>query len=251
MDNYSIDIQNLTIRFGEHIALDNINIKIKDGDFISIIGPNGGGKSTLLKVILNLIEPSQGKVIILANNNNKNIQSSEIGYVPQIKTLDRSFPCLPEDLVLTGVISRWAGLFQKTARDKARDMLKKVGAIHTLNTPLRKLSGGELQRVYLARALVRKPKILLLDEPSAGIDSPGESDISKIIEEYQNETNATIIMVTHDWEQAYHHSDWVVMLNREVVCYQKPAEAFNEQNMRRTFGHIGHKHEMIFGVSNA
>lgn len=127
------------------------------------------------------------------------------------------------------------------------EVLDSVGAVHLANKQLSTLSGGELQRIYLARSFVRNPKILLLDEPATGIDLTLESDIYNLIDDYRKKNKSTVIMVTHDWDTAYHHSDRVLILNKQVVCYDKPDIAFNDGSMRRAFGHIGHKHNMILG----
>jgi zinc transport system ATP-binding protein len=166
--------------------------------------------------------------------------------VPQVKTLDRSFPALPIELVSTGLNAKWPGKIKESDKLPVMETLEKVGAGNLAKRPLNKLSGGELQRVYLARALIRNPKILILDEPATGIDWIGENDIHKIIDDYKTEFNATIIMVTHDWESAYHHADHVLMLNRQILCFDSPDKAFTEQCLRQTFGHVGHRHEMIF-----
>ena len=105
-----------------------------------------------------------------------------------------------------------------------------------------------MQRIYLARSLVRNPRLLILDEPATGIDSAFEKDIYKLIEEFRQKGKATVLMATHDWETAYHHSDLVLILDREIIIYDKPDIAFNENAMRKAFGHIGHKHAMTFGL---
>ena len=241
-----IDINNLSVKFGTHTALCKICLRVNNGSFVSIVGPNGGGKSTLLKAMLGLIQPTDGTIKIFGVNPTE-VKSNLIGYVPQIKTLDRSFPALPIELVATGIQAKWAGFSKKPVQLAAMEALDSVGALHLAKRPLRLLSGGELQRVYLARSIVRKPKLLLLDEPATGIDFTGEKDINNLIEKYCSENDASVIMVTHDWEVAYHHADFVLMLNCSQVCYEIPEIAFSETPLRKTFGHIGHAHEMIFG----
>jgi zinc transport system ATP-binding protein len=245
MENNSIIINNVSVRFGTHTALNGIYLNIPFNSFVTVVGPNGGGKSTLLKVILGLIKPSEGTINIFGKNHEM-ISSDSIGYVPQIKTLDRTFPALPIELAATGLRRKWAGRIGLKEKKELLEILNIVGAGHLANRPIEKLSGGELQRIYLARSFVRKPKLLLLDEPASGIDAVGESDLNKMIDEYKNRNNSIIIMVTHDWEAAYHHADYVILLNKKLICFDKPDSAFSENNLRETFGHIGHKHEMIF-----
>ena len=107
-----------------------------------------------------------------------------------------------------------------------------------------------MQRIYLARSIARHPKILLLDEPASGIDVNSENDLNLILDSIRDKTDTTIVMVTHDWESAYHHSDRVALLNRKLVCFDIPEKAFCDQALRTTFGHEGHKHKMIFGASH-
>ena len=245
----AISLKNLTVQFGSFIPLMDISLQIDEGAFISVVGPNGGGKSTLIKVLLGLIKPDSGKAGIFGKNPDE-ISSDLIGYVPQIKTLDRSFPALPIELVVSGITGRWSGLMKPAIKRQALEAMEQVGVAHLAKRPLSKLSGGEMQKVYLARSLARKPKLLFLDEPVTGIDSAAEKDISKLIDEYHNSSGLTVVMVTHDWEAAYHHSSKVLLLNRTVVCFDSPKTAFRDDNLRLAFGHIGHKHEMNFGVKH-
>jgi len=244
-ENY-INIENLSVQIGTHVILKHINLSVPSGSFVSIVGPNGGGKSTLIKVILGLIAPTEGNVLI-DYKPLSSLDSKYFGYVPQIKTADRSFPAMPIELVASGLNSGWGGRINKKSKKILLEILESVGAGHLAYRQLSKLSGGEMQRIYLARSIVRNPKILILDEPATGIDSSFEKDIYKLIEDFRQRTKATVIMVTHDWETAYHHSDYVLILNREVIIYDKPEIAFNESAMRTAFGHIGHKHQMMFG----
>lgn len=245
----AVIFENVSVMFGTHTAIENLSVEIEEGLFITVVGPNGGGKTTFLKLILGLIEPTDGNVEIFGEKPSK-ILSSYIGYVPQIKTFDRSFPALPIELVATGVRGNWISSLSKEHTKLAMEALEQVGASNLARKPLGKLSGGELQRIYLARSIIRKPRLLLLDEPASGIDVAGELDFNNILEEYKERQNATIIMITHDWESAYHHSDYVLMLNREKICYDRPEKAFSEKWLRIAFGHLGHPHDMIFGVKH-
>lgn len=257
MANIGINLENenvvifekVTVRFGTHTALEDISVEIKKGLFITVVGPNGGGKTTFLKLILGLLEPTMGEVKVFGEKPLKNLTQA-IGYVPQIKTFDRSFPALPIELVATGLTGNWIGILSKEQKRLALEALEQVGATNLAKKPLGKLSGGELQRIYLARSIIRKPRLLLLDEPASGIDVAGEIDFNNILEDYKKRQNATIIMITHDWESAYHHSDYVLLLNRVKICFDEPKKAFSEKWLRIAFGHLGHAHEMIFGVKN-
>jgi zinc transport system ATP-binding protein len=247
MFDKAVEIENVKVQFGSHVALNNINFTISKGDFVSVVGPNGGGKSTLLKVLLGLININSGNIKIFSEEL-KNLQPNIIGYVPQIKTLDRTFPAIPIELVATGISSKWTSILNKKLKNQSLEALERVGALHLAKRQLSKLSGGELQRIYLARSIVRNPKLLLLDEPATGIDQASEKDLNKLIDDYNKEEKTTVIMVTHDWESAYHHADFVLLINCEQICFEKPEIAFNDNNLRRAFGHIGHTHDMNFGA---
>jgi zinc transport system ATP-binding protein len=135
---------------------------------------------------------------------------------------------------------------KKEVEIKAIEALTKVGAESLANRPLSKLSGGELQRVCLARCIVREPEIVMLDEPATGIDAIGEHDLYRMLEDYQKASGATIIMITHDWHAATHHANLVLLLNRRQVSFGKPHRALSENNLRIAFGHVGHKHNLKF-----
>ena len=126
--------------------------------------------------------------------------------------------------------------------------MERFSSIDLADRQISSLSGGELQRVFLARATAVKPQLLLLDEPATGIDAIGEIDMYELLESYQKTENATALMVTHDWEAAYHHSSHALLLNKSIICLDKPDKAFEGENLRKTFGHIGHRHEMKIGV---
>jgi zinc transport system ATP-binding protein len=240
-----IEVNDLSVKFGEHLALDSLNLSIPQGAFVAIVGPNGAGKSTFLRVLLGLIQPTKGKIHIF-NDSPNNIKPEMIGYVPQVKTMDRSFPALSIELVLTGINSRWPWKRDCDKTDRALKALERVGAEHLAQRPLAKLSGGELQRVCLARSIVREPQIVMLDEPATGIDVLGERDLYRLLEAYQKDAAATILMITHDWHAATHHADHVLLLNRKQISFGNPPEALNEDYLRLAFGHIGHEHELKF-----
>jgi zinc transport system ATP-binding protein len=243
MNSNILDVKNLIVRYGKHTVLDDINFVISSHSFVSIVGPNGAGKSTLIKVLLGLTEYSSGSALIFGNKPS-HVDSSLISYVPQIKTMDRNFPAIAIELVLSGVKQRWPWTLHGEARSKAENALELVGAKQIANRAIAELSGGELQRVCIARSIAKSPKLIIMDEPAAGIDAVGESDLYKLLEDYQSKTEATILMITHDWHIANHHSDFVLLLNRKQISYGLPAEALKEKNLRRAFGHIGHDHKL-------
>lgn len=241
----AITIENLSVTFGDHKALEDINVQIPAGSFVAIVGPNGAGKTTFIKILLGLVTATKGTVKIFNKKPNR-IPPNWIGYVPQVKTMDRSFPALSIELVLTGLKNRWPWRLPKADRNLAMETLEKVGASHLAERPIGKLSGGELQRVCLARSIVRKPKIVMLDEPATGIDVVGELDMYRHLEAYQKQARATLLMITHDWHAATHHANQVLLLNRKQISFGPPNLALKENNLRKAFGHIGHEHELKF-----
>lgn len=236
----------LTVRFGSHLVLDDITFEARTGDFVAIVGPNGAGKTTLLRVLLGLVEPAHGRVRI-AGQSPTAVDPGLIGYVPQVKTLDRAFPARAIDLVLTALHRRWPYRIAASERRRAMDVLDRVGGKHLADQGLGELSGGELQRIYLARSLIRKPQLILLDEPATGIDVAGASDLYDVLEEDQAARGTTVLMVTHDWNAAYHHASHVLLIDGSQVSYGPPSSALDEECLRQAFGHIGHAHAMLIG----
>jgi zinc transport system ATP-binding protein len=197
--------------------LEGVSLSVEKGDFLGIIGPNGGGKTTLLKVILGLITPSRGKVYVL----NKSPKSSRhlIGYVPQYNLFDRDFPVNVRDTVLMGCSGN-RGLirrYSKEDKERTRHVLETVGMVSYQNQQLGKLSGGEQQRVFIARALVSRPSLLLLDEPTANIDSAMQTDFYELLESLKRDI--TIIMVSHDISAISVYVDKIACLNRELYYH--------------------------------
>lgn len=235
--------QGLCLSFGGFSVLADVDLELPDGAFVAVLGPNGGGKSTLLKILLGLLKPTAGRAEVLGYAPDK-LPPALVGYVPQLKTLDRTFPAVSCDLVESGSLRRWPWRLGGRTHDEAEAALEQVGAGHLTHRPLSVLSGGELQRVYLARALMRRPRLVLLDEPAAGIDLTGGDQMFRVLEDYRAATGATIVMVTHDWGAAYHHAGCALLLNKHVIVCGPPVEALSDENLRQAFGHSGHAHTM-------
>lgn len=209
-----ISLENVSAGYPQTPVLKNINLQVQPLDFIGLIGPNGGGKTTLLKVILGLIKPQQGKVKIL----NKSVQQGRryLGYVPQLLELDRSFPIRVRDVVRMGRLGK-RKLFQRYNRkDQAivERSLAQVGMAERGDRPIGELSGGERQRVYIARALASEPQILLLDEPTANIDSQVQTSIYELLRELNQ--SITILMISHDLAAVSSYVKTVGCLNQTL-----------------------------------
>lgn len=241
--NFVVETKNLSFNYSGISVLSDINISIPEGKFVSIVGPNGAGKTTLLKIVLGLIKDYSGTISVFGKNPSE-VEPSLVGYVPQFKTMDRKFPAIALELVASGLIKKWPWSIRGKSKNLAYQALALVKSEHLAERSISTLSGGELQRVCLARSIVRNPKLIVLDEPATGIDAIGESDLYNLLENYQSNSGATILMITHDWHVAHHHSDYVLLLNRNQISFAAPKEALSENNMRIAFGHIGHQHNV-------
>lgn len=241
-----IEVRDLSVRLGGRPVLDGIRFQLEKGDFLAVLGPNGGGKSTLVKTILGTVHPSSGSIRFDHGPSTGGGRPS-IGYVPQIKTMDRSFPARSIELVATARTGRWPWRIGGDLLVDTETALERAGASHLAQRPLSGLSGGELQRIYLARAILGHPEILLLDEPEAGVDAAGSSSLFDVVDELAGTQTSTIVMVTHDWDVARHHASHVLLVNRLQIAFGRPDQALTEDALRRAFGHVGHGHAVAAG----
>ncbi len=241
-----VEARDVDVRFGAHRALQSVSVEIRRGNFVAVLGPNGSGKSTFIRTVLGTVCPSSGQIKVFGRNPVE-VPAERIGYVPQIKTFDRSFPALSVDLVISGLRRAWPGRRSASDVHRAEQSLRDVGADHLANRRIGTLSGGELQRVYLARSLVRCPDLLLLDEPATGIDVAGESDLYQVLDRQRSNADLTIVMVTHDWEAAFHHASKILLLNSVQIAFGEPQAALTEASLREAFGHVGHAHAIYGG----
>jgi len=216
-ENNIVELKNVSLSLNNNVILENVSLNIKEKEFLTIIGPNGGGKTTLLKIILGLIKPDSGNVIVFGKNPYKFNVGNFIGYMPQHIQIDLKFPISVFDVVLIG---RYNGLFKRYSEEdkkKVIEALKIVGMENFKDRQIGKLSGGQLQRVLLARALVRNPKLLLLDEPTASVDPEMQEQFYKLIKEL-NEKMA-IVIVTHDVGAVLQYSKSVACINKKLYYH--------------------------------
>ena len=196
-------------------------LDVSDGEYLGIIGPNGGGKSTLLKAILGLIPVSSGNISIYGGNAHKN--RSLVGYVPQFALLNRKFPISLFEVVLTGHLKQGiAPFFRYSSKDNESvyTLLEKVGITDLANRQISELSGGEFQKMLIARALATNPKLLLLDEPTASVDAASRDQIYSLLAELNK--NMTIILVTHDLLAVSSQVNRLACLNGQLVYHGEP-----------------------------
>lgn len=198
-------------------ALEGVNLSINQGDFLGIIGPNGGGKTTLLKVILGLVKPSRGKVKVLGTSPDRGRRS--VGYVSQYSLFDRDFPISVWDVVLMGRLER-AGLFKRYGegdRTAAIQTLQTVGMLDLKDQQIGKLSGGQLQRVFIARALLTEPRLMLLDEPMASVDTVMQTEFYELLERLKQ--RMAIVLVSHDIGAVSVYVDKIACLNHQLFYH--------------------------------
>lgn len=218
---YAIDIQHLSVRYENIYALKNIDLQIEYGDFIGIIGPNGGGKSTLLKSMLGLVTPVSGQIKVLGMNPCE--ARSQIGYVPQATNINKLFPISVRDAVLMGRMVGKNGFFHRysqTDRKLAAGYLECLEIAELADRQIGQLSGGQLQRVLIARALAVQPRILLLDEPTASLDAHSCSQIYEILKQLNQDV--TIIIVTHDTLAVSSYLKNIACINQNLYYHGDP-----------------------------
>ncbi|MFZ7133283.1 MAG: metal ABC transporter ATP-binding protein [Eubacteriales bacterium] len=228
---YAVHIDNLSVYYGRTPAVTDVCLDIHDGEYLGIIGPNGGGKSTLLKAILGLVPISAGTIQVYGHNT-KN--KALVGYVPQFAALNTKFPISLFEVVLTGCLKKGLSLFHIfSEKDKktAYALLEKVGLENLADRQISELSGGEFQKMLIARALAVNPKLLLLDEPTASVDASSRTQIYNLLSDLNKDM--TIVIVTHDLAVSSRvHS--LVCLNGSVVYHGKPE--FTEHIINSFYG---------------
>lgn len=244
MNNSLLFAQKLSVNYDAFSALSDINFEIPREAFLAIIGPNGAGKSTLIKLIIGILKPDSG-ILKIDGSKPGDKTAARVGYVPQFKNMNRHFPALAEELVYSGLKSQWPWRIKSENKELVAEALRTVKAEKLALQPIKQLSGGEIQRVCLARSIVNKPDIIVLDEPATGIDMVGEADMYNLLETYQKENKATIIMITHDWHAARHHASHVLLINKRQIAFGSPGETLSDANLRKAFGHTGHHHAQL------
>lgn len=212
-----IELSNVSFGFEGQPVLKKVSLRVQQGEFIGIMGPNGGGKTTLLKLLMGFLRPQQGTLSIQGHSAAK--ARSLIGYVPQTHRTDRDFPITLLELVMLGALSKisWLGLYPKEIKERALHLIEQLGLMPHLNRSFGALSGGLAQRALLARALLSDPEILLLDEPTANIDGPSTQIFFRLLEQMKGKK--TILMVTHDLNTIIERVDRVLCVQGQVQAY--------------------------------
>ena len=214
-----VEARGVCVRFGRLNVLDNVDFVVRPGEIMTLVGLNGAGKSTLIRVILGIMKPDSGEV--------RRAPGLRIGYSPQHLHRDRILPM---------TVRRFLTLGARAPRGKLAAALEEVGAASIVDFPLAEISGGELQRVLLARALLREPGLLVLDEPLAGVDVTSQSDLYKLIASIRDRYGCAVILVSHDLHLVMAATDTVVCLNRHVCCSGRPQSVVRHPEFIALFG---------------
>jgi len=219
-----IEVKNLFVDFGKQNIIENISFDINSGEIVTIIGPNGAGKTTLMKAMLGLI-PYRGEIKIL----NKKIEQvlDEISYVPQKFEFDKTFPLTIEELLSYSQ--------KKKSQEIIDSVLYEVDMFKYKKSLIGQLSGGQLQRVLIAKALLNNAKILFLDEATAGVDKEGEKSFYQLIEHLNKYHNSTIILISHEINIVYKHATKVICLNKELLCCGAPKEKITKELLEKLY----------------
>ena len=222
-----IELIDVTAGYGQEFALKDVNLSVYDNDFIGVIGPNGGGKTTLAKLLVGLLKPTKGR-IVLSQQRSDGLQNI-IGYLPQINRFDTRFPISVIDVVLSGLISEKGLLFRFGRKDKAKALalLEQMGIAYLKNKPIGELSGGQMQRVFLCRAIITSPKLLILDEPNTFVDNQFEADLYETLKQLNRQM--AIMIVSHDVGTISYYVKTIACVNR--FLHYHPSNIISEQQL--------------------
>jgi zinc/manganese transport system ATP-binding protein/zinc transport system ATP-binding protein len=230
----AVQFRDATVGYGGTPVLRGVNLDILAGDFVGLVGPSGAGKTTVLRAILGAVEIYRGEVLVDGRPVDR--RRPRAGYVPQLETIDWSFPVTVEQVILMGRAAEgWFPWYSREAVEQAYAVMERLGIAGLARRHIRDLSGGQQQRAFLGRALVSNPKLLLLDEPTAGVDIKTRDDILHLLDELNHE-GVTIIMTTHEINAVAAHLPWVVCLNSGVIAQGPPGEVFTSEILGRTYG---------------
>jgi len=222
-----VEVKNVSFFYGEIKVLENVNLNIHKGDYLGVVGANGSGKTTLLKIILGLLEISEGSVKFFGQDIKNFKDRAKIGYVPQKATyFDAKFPATVHEVVLMGRFAK-KGLMRRITKEdheESKHALELVGLSELHNRLIGELSGGQQQRIIIARALASEPKILFLDEPTAGVDKTAKNEFYNLLKNLNERLDLTIVLITHDLEGIKRGPVHIACLDRTIHFYDSPEE---------------------------
>ena len=234
MKNKVLEVKDLSFSYPDKSILHRLSFDVDAGDFMCIVGTNGTGKSTLLKLILNQLSPLEGEIKLLGTNSEKYKDFASIAYVSQKATnINRDFPATVEEVVSLGLYSK-KGLFKRNTKEDKKlidSALERVGMLDYKHRQIGYLSGGQQQRVFIAKALISHPRIIFLDEPTTGIDIRAVDSICCLLGDLNKNSGITIVMVTHDISSIIYHSNKILVLSEDGSGEVMTSEEFNSQSM--------------------
>lgn len=233
-----IEVRDVSFQYNGNPVLENITFAVEEGEYLGIIGPNGGGKTTLFKIILGLLKPATGEVRIYGEPEPRFGKRHLIGYVPQRAMAEVYFPATVEEIVRSGRTAR-LGLLKRISKDDraAVERAMEITDVARLKKRLiGELSGGERQRVFIARALSSEPKILILDEPDVGVDVTSQEKFYTFVEDLNRNLGITVLLISHDIDVVAHQAKSVLCLNRKLVCHGSPKKFISEEYMQELYG---------------
>ncbi|MFB5084925.1 metal ABC transporter ATP-binding protein [Symbiobacterium thermophilum] len=244
-----IEVRDVSFGYGKDLVLDRVSLTVGRGEYLGLIGPNGSGKTTLLRLILGLLPLTQGEIRLFGTPVQQFRERWRVGYVAQkAASFNSAFPATVEEVVSTGLTAR-RGLFRRfTASDRlaVRQALDRVGLLPYKDRLVGRLSGGQQQRVFIARALVSRPELLILDEPTVGVDASAEGQFYRLIRRLREEMGLTVILVSHDIGAITHEVSALACLNRRLFYHGSPADFGTEEHLCELYGHdvlrIHHHH---------
>jgi manganese transport system ATP-binding protein len=245
----AVVLDDVTVRYDEFVALDSATFDLHEGEAIGIVGPNGSGKSTLLKTVAGLLNPTSGTVRVFDQNPHA-LAPGSIAYVPQVEAVDWSFPATVRDVVAMGRFPKLRPWQRFGSRDRAavERALESAKVTELANRHIANLSGGQQQRAFLARAIAQEPRLLLLDEPTTGVDAETEEALRVIVRELV-EAGLPVLMTTHDLDRVDDWFDRLLVLDRKVIAIGTPTEVAASgayasiREHTHTHGHLRHDHD--------
>ena len=225
-----MELADVSSGYRQTLGIAHVNLKLWPAQFLAVVGPNGGGKTTLLRTILGHIRPREGRVTVNGSS------LGAVGYVPQLEQIDLSFPITVEEVVLLG-LSRHRHWFRGTGaedRDRAHEIMERLNLLELGDRQIRELSGGQQQAAFIARALLGEPELILLDEPTSGLDIRSRDEVVHFLHEI-NHSGVAILITSHDLNWVAAHLPWVVCLNRHVVAEGDPQAVFTTEVLGETY----------------
>lgn len=233
-----VDVRGISFAYDGIPVLDDVSLTVEAGDFLGIIGPNGAGKTTLLKLVLGLLPPASGEIRLFGEPLHRFKDWHRIGYVPQRIALEPNLPVSVQEVVTTGLVHergsfRWVG---KTHHDRVREALAVAGMQACRTTRIGALSAGQQQRVLIARALVTNPEILILDEPTGGVDPEAQASFYSLLRTLNRDRRVTLILVSHDLAVIAKEVTKLACLNRRLVFHGHPAEFLTDASLAALYG---------------